>query len=191
MTILWGISDFLFRNGTIFYKSPAIDWIASGNLIWRIPNSGIFSLTIFFIAVFVALRTPFGRYMYSIGSGEKVSKFSGIQVNRWKLMAFLASGIFCGMAGVLLLARTRNGTARMGEGILTDAIAAIVMGGTPLTGGAGGIHRSIIGVLIITVLSNGMNVTGVQLYLQIVIKGIVMMLAVAMTLDRSRIEFVK
>ena len=70
-------------------------------------------------------------------------------------------------------------------------IAAIVMGGTPLTGGAGGVHRSIIGVLIITVLSNGMNVAGVQLYVQIVIKGIVMMLAVAMTLDRSRIEFVK
>ncbi len=191
MTVLFGISDFLFRNGTIFYNSKAIDWIASGNLIWQIPNSGVFSLAIFCIAALVALRTPFGRYMYAIGSGERVARFSGIRVNWWKLAAFLTSGLFSGMAGVLLLARTRNGTARMGEGILTDAIAAIVIGGTPLTGGAGGVHLTIIGVLIITVLSNGMNVAGVQLYVQIVIKGIVMMLAVALTLDRSRIEFVK
>jgi ribose/xylose/arabinose/galactoside ABC-type transport system permease subunit len=191
MTVLWGIADFIFKDGTIFFRNESLTWIASGNLIWKIPNSGIFALAIFGFAVFVSLRTPFGRYLYTIGSGEKVSKFSGILINRCKLLAFLASGFFSGMAGVLLIARTRNGTARMGEGLLLDSIAAIVMGGTPLTGGSGGVHRTILGVLLIAILSNGMNVAGVQLYLQIVIKGTVMMLAVAMTLDRSRIEFVK
>ena len=141
--------------------------------------------------VFLGLKTKFGRYMYAIGGGERVSLLSGIAVKRYKISAFAMSGFFCGLAGVLLVARTSTGTARMGEGLLLESIAAIVMGGTALSGGVGGVHRTIIGVLVIAILSNGLNVIGVHPYMQIIIKGLVVVMAVAMTLDRSKIEFVK
>ena len=112
-------------------------------------------------------------------------------VKRYKISAFAMSGFFCGLAGVLLVARTSTGTARMGEGLLLESIAAIVMGGTALSGGVGGVHRTIIGVLVIAILSNGLNVIGIHPYMQIIIKGLVVVMAVAMTLDRSKIEFVK
>jgi ribose/xylose/arabinose/galactoside ABC-type transport system permease subunit len=191
MMVLEGISTLLSGGENIFFTNGTLNWIASGTLIWRFPNSGIWALAIFGIAIFLGLRTHFGRYMYTIGGGEKVSQLSGIPITRHKLIAFVMSGFFCGMAGVLMVARTRCGTARMGEGLLLESVAAIVMGGTALTGGVGGVHRTIIGVLVIAILGNGLNVIGVHPYLQIVIKGLVVILAVAMTLDRSKIEFIK
>jgi ribose transport system permease protein/putative xylitol transport system permease protein len=81
--------------------------------------------------------------------------------------------------------------AQMGEDLLLQAIAAVVMGGTALTGGVGGVHRTIVGVLVIAVLTNGMNVAGVHKYYQIVITGLVVIAAVTLTLDRSKLAFVK
>jgi ribose transport system permease protein/putative xylitol transport system permease protein len=120
-----------------------------------------------------------------------VADFSGVKVDRYKIGAFVVSGTLCGLAGVLLTARITSATPGMGEGLLLQSIAAIVMGGTALTGGVGGPHRTILGVLVIGVLTNGMNLLGIQSFVQEIILGFVVIFAVALSMDRDKIDVVK
>jgi ribose transport system permease protein/putative xylitol transport system permease protein len=143
------------------------------------------------MTIFIAFRTTFGRYTYALGENERVAELSGVKTDRHKILAFSLSGLLCGIAGALLAARTGTGSVAMGEGLLLPSIAAIVMGGTALTGGVGGPHRTIIGVLVIAVLQNGMNLTGVDPFVQEIILGVVVVAAVAMSIDRRKIEIVK
>jgi ribose transport system permease protein len=103
----------------------------------------------------------------------------------------MLAGLLCGLADVLLTSRIGAGTPRMGEPFLLDSIAAVVIGGTALSGGMGGSHRTIIGVLLITVLSNGMNIVGIHPFVQEIVKDLVVIAAVAITIDRSKFEFTK
>jgi ribose transport system permease protein/putative xylitol transport system permease protein len=178
-------------GANVTFRNADLTWLASGKLIWEIPNSGLLALVIFAVAAFVGARSIFGRSLYAIGAGETTASLSGINVPRTQLAAFILSGTLCGIAGLLLVARTATGTARMGDDLLLDAIAAVVMGGTALSGGSGGVHRTILGVLVISVLKNGLNVAGVSPYVQICITGLIVIIAVTLTLDRSRLAFVK
>ena len=191
MIVIDGIATWIGGGSNIMFRNPDLTWISSGKLIWKIPNSGIWALVIFGIAAFVGVRTKFGRHLYAIGGGERASRLSGINVHRIKFAAFTLSGAICGLAGLLLAARTSTGMAQMGEDLLLKAIAAAVMGGTALTGGVGGVHRTIIGVLMIAVLTNGLNVAGVHKYYQIIVMGLIVIVAVTLTLDRSKLGFVK
>ena len=130
-------------------------------------------------------------YLEKQGENERVADFSGVKVDRYKIGAFVVSGTLCGMAGVLLTARITSATPGMGEGLLLQSIAAIVMGGTALTGGVGGPHRTILGVLVIGVLANGMNLIGIQSFVQDIVLGFVVIIAVAMSMDRRKIDIVK
>ncbi|WP_161532487.1 ABC transporter permease [Bradyrhizobium sp. LCT2] len=191
MTIIGGISTWISGGVNVFFRSPDLTWIASGAMIGRIPNSGILALLIFAVASFVGARSHFGRSLFAIGGGGVTARLSGIDVLRTKAIAFIASGMLCGIAGLLLVARTSTGTARMGDDLLLQAIAAVVMGGTALSGGSGGVYRTLIGVLVIAVLQNGLNIAGVHTYIQIMVTGLIVILAVTITLDRSRLAFIK
>lgn len=191
MAVIGGISTWISGGGNVFFRSPDLTWVASGSMIGRIPNSGILALLIFGVASFVGARSHFGRSLFAIGGGGVTARLSGIDVLRTKAIAFIASGMFCGIAGLLLVARTSTGTARMGDDLLLQAIAAVVMGGTALSGGSGGVHRTLIGVLVIAVLQNGLNIAGVHTYVQIMVTGLIVILSVTITLDRSRLAFIK
>ncbi|WP_128971559.1 ABC transporter permease [Bradyrhizobium tropiciagri] len=191
MTILGGISTWISGGGNVFFQSPNLTWIASGSMIGRIPNSGVWALLIFAVASFVGARSHFGRALFAIGGGGLTARLSGIDVLRIKAIAFVVCGMLCGVAGLLLVARTSTGTSRMGDDLLLQAIAAVVMGGTALSGGAGGVHRTLTGVLVIAVLQNGLNIAGVHTYLQIMVTGLIVVLSVTITLDRSRLAFIK
>jgi ribose/xylose/arabinose/galactoside ABC-type transport system permease subunit len=106
-------------------------------------------------------------------------------------MAFTFTGLLCSLAGVLQISRVESASPHFGAKLLMEAIAAVVIGGTPVSGGVGGIHRTVIGVLVITVLSNGLDVALVHPYFQLIIKGVVMLSAVVLTLDRSMLTLVK
>lgn len=125
------------------------------------------------------------------GDAEKVADLSGVKVDRYKIGVFVLSGLLCGIAGAMLAARISSGQATMGDGFLLPSIAAIVMGGTALTGGVGGPHRTIIGVLVIQVLQNGLNLNGIGSFVQEIILGFVVIGAVWMSLDRDKIDIVK
>ena len=191
MIIISGISTWTAGGANITFRNAELTWLASGKLLWAIPNAGLLALLIFALAAFVGARSHFGRSLFAIGAGGTTARLSGIAVTRAKAIAFVVSGVLCGLAGLLLVARTSTGTARMGDDLLLDAIAAVVMGGTALSGGVGGIHRTLLGVLVISVLKNGLNVIGVDAYVQIIVTGLIVILAVTLTLDRTRLAFVK
>ncbi|MCA9904928.1 MAG: ABC transporter permease [Anaerolineae bacterium] len=156
-----------------------------------IPNAAIITFFVVLIAYVIYNHTVFGREVRAVGGGERVSLLTGIKVDRVKIMVFVISGLLCGLAGLLQSARVYAATAQLGEGLELDVIAAVVVGGTPLTGGVGGITGTVLGAFIITILSNGMNMLGVDPFIQNMVKGVVLVAAVFVTIDRSKIGIIK
>ncbi|WP_066041750.1 ABC transporter permease [Herbiconiux solani] len=165
--------------------------ISQGKLFGEIPLIAIWALILWGIFSFVGQKTRFGRYTFAIGGAEAVSGLAGIPIKRMKLWVMVLSGALAAAAGILLASRVGAATPGMGDRLTLDSIAAVVMGGTALTGGVGGVHRTILGVLVITTLTVGLNTLGVQPYLQQIVQGTVVVLAVALTLDRSKLSVIK
>ena len=191
LSVLDGVGLLITGGSPIPLTNTTFAWFSTGTLLGPLPNIGLWALIIYAIATWVGFRTKFGRYMFAIGGGERVAKLAGVKVDRYKFYAFLVCGMLAGLAGGLMIGRIGAGVPAMGEPLLLDSIAAIVMGGTALSGGVGGPHRTLLGVLVIGVLSNGMNVLGINPYVQMSITGVVVILAVAVTLDRSKITIMK
>jgi ribose transport system permease protein len=156
-----------------------------------IPNAAIIATVIVIITFVIFNYTVFGRQVRAIGGGERVSILTGIKVDRVKIRMFTLLGLLCGLAGLLQSARVYAATAQLGEGLELDVIAAVVVGGTPLTGGVGSIQGTILGAFITTILSNGMNMLGVDPFLQNIVRGTVLIAAVFITIDRSKIGIIK
>ncbi len=135
--------------------------------------------------------TTIGRYMYAIGGGEDLALLSGIPVNRVKVIVFTIAGALYGMGGMLAAAQLGQAQALIGNGRLFSAITAVVVGGTALSGGEGGVLNTLIGVLIISTLANGMVLVGISPYVQQAVQGLLIIVAVALTLDRTRMKIVK
>lgn len=156
-----------------------------------LPNAALIAILATLICYVILTRSVFGREVKAIGGGERVAQLTGINVVRVKIAMFALAGLLFGLAGALQSARTMAATAQLGVGLELDVIAAVVVGGTPLTGGVGGIFGTVLGVLIITILSNGMNMIGVDPYVQNIAKGLVLVLAVFITIDRQKIGVIK
>lgn len=164
---------------------------AYSSVSYGIPHTVMIGLALAVAAWAIFKFTVFGREVLAIGGGERVSILTGIAVTRVKILMFLLLGALCGMAGLLQGARTMAATSQLGLGLELDVIASVVVGGTPLTGGLGSITNTFLGVLIITLLSNGMNMSGVDPYLQNIIKGAVLIVAVFINIDRKKIGIIK
>lgn len=190
MTAFRGIVLYFTKGAPVeIYNDYFLD-VFSGRT-FGIPHSGILVLIAIVIAWIMYNKTVFGREVQAIGGGEKVAKLSGIKIDRVKLKMYVMLGILCGFAGLLQGARVMAATAQLGIGLELDVIAAVVVGGTPLTGGVGSIRGTILGTLIIAVLSNGMNMISVDPYFQDIIKGVVLIAAVYITIDRTKIGIIK
>lgn len=138
-----------------------------------------------FIILWVILhKTPFGRRTYAIGGNEKAALISGIKVPRVKMMIYSLAGLLSALAGAILTSRLNSAQPTAGTSYELDAIAAVVLGGTSLAGGRGRIAGTLIGVLIIGTLNNGLNLLGVSSFFQMVVKGVVILIAVL--LDRKK-----
>jgi ribose transport system permease protein len=188
----------IYRGIILLYTSGAtipiddegfVDAFAARTL--GIPNSVYVALVLLAITFAILNFTVFGREVRAVGGGERVSVLTGIRVDRAKILMFVLMGVLCGMAGVLHGAWSMAATAQVGEGLELDVIAAVVVGGTPLTGGMGSVQRTVLGSLIIVILSNGMNMIGVDPYLQNIVKGAVLIAAVFVTIDRKKIGVIK
>ena len=126
-----------------------------------------------------------------IGGNEDLARLSGVPVNRYKVMLFTFAGLCSGLAGVLIAARTGYGTANVGTGTLFQVVTSVVVGGTALTGGTGGVLQTLVGVLFVTTLSNGMILMGIHPYIQQAVQGLLIIVAVALTMDRARVPIIK
>ncbi len=159
--------------------------------IFNVPNIFIIALIVFMISFIVAKYTVFGRNIRAIGGEERVSRLSGIRISRMKLLLYLFAGFYSGLGGVIMASRLGAGTPLLGSGLELDVIAAVVLGGTPLTGGIGSVQGTIIGSLIMITLGNGLNIMGVSSYAQMIVKGIFLVIAVAISFDREKIGIIK
>ena len=157
------------------------------------PNVAIVALVCLILAYILQTYTRFGRYSFVIGGGEDLARLSRIPVDRYKTLVFVFSGALAGLAGVMELARIGLGHVDIGLGQMFAAITAVVIGGTPLSGGRGGVLQSMIGVLILVVLANGMIFVGISPYIQKSVQGAIILCAmlVATWHLRSRLRVVK
>lgn len=157
--------------------------LGRGNF-YRVPIPAILLLLIFAGFYFLLNKTTFGRAVYATGSNWKCAKLAGIDIHKTKIIVYAISGFMSALSGLILLSRLGSAQPQLGDGFELDAIAAVALGGTSMSGGRGKIYGTLIGVLIIAVLNNGLNILGVSSYYQDVIKGFVILIAVLS--DRKR-----
>ena len=148
-------------------------WTVAG-----IPVCALIMVACFAIGSFILNKSYLGRYFYAIGGNEEASKLSGILVNKMKYLIYALSGLFAGLAGIVLLSRSGSAQTTVGKGLEFDVITCVVLGGVSVNGGIGRISGVVAGVLIIGSLTNGMILMNVSEYTQMVVKGIVLALAV-------------
>lgn len=164
-------------------------WITSQ--AFGLPNVIFIGLLVLAAAHVVQAHTRFGRYSAAIGAGEPAAYASGVKVGRQKIFAFVLSATFAAVAGVVLAGRLASGSPTLAAELLLPSIAAVVVGGTAITGGVGSIWRTLVGALIISVVRIGMTFLGVNIFAQNIVFGAVLIGAVAITIDRTKIPIVK
>jgi ribose transport system permease protein len=191
LSIFTGLAWEILQGRALRFDSIAFEDLAIGQFVPHLPNIFLFAIGAWAVMVFVNFKTRFGRYIFIIGGGEAVARTAGIPVRRYKIYAFALSGAMAGLAGALAVARLGAAGPTLGSDLLLNSLAAIVVGGTSLSGGVGGVHRTLIGVLIIALLDNGLNLMGVNQYAQMVIKGAVVILAVLIGQDRGKTSVMK
>jgi ribose/xylose/arabinose/galactoside ABC-type transport system permease subunit len=185
MTIFQGIAYLITENQSIFNLPPQFKVIGQGFML-GIPNTFIIALIVFALTYFFLNYTYYGRYIYAVGSNFQASQLSGINVKYIKVLAFATGGLIIGIGTILLLSRTGSANATFASGTEFNAITAAVLGGISLKGGEGKIGGVFIGVLILGVLSNGMQLIGFDLNAQYIAKGTLLLLAIGFdTYQRS------
>ena len=150
------------------------------------PIPTVIAVIAFVLAHVVLTRTRFGRYVYAMGSNEEAAVLSGINVANYKMLVYVASGLFAGLAGVILTARVISGQPTLGEVQELYSIAAVVIGGGRISGGVGGIGTTLMGVLVLGILGNGLNLVQVSSYIQNIVIGAIIVGAVWIDLARER-----
>ncbi|MBP3039194.1 ribose ABC transporter permease RbsC [Bacillaceae bacterium Marseille-Q3522] len=183
----------VFRGLTLVYTEGNPITGLSDNLAFQLFGRGYFlgipvpaiTMVLAFAILYVILhKTAFGRKTYAIGGNEKAALISGIKVDKVKVMIYALAGLLSALAGAILTSRLDSAQPTAGNAYELDAIAAVVLGGTSLAGGRGKIFGTLIGALIIGTLNNGLNILGVSSFYQMVVKGIVIIIAVL--LDRKK-----
>lgn len=143
-----------------------------------LPVPIVILIVVYAVVYFVLNRTTFGSYVYAIGGNQEAARLSGVRVRLVKAATYAISGLLAGLTGVILTGRLGSAQPNLGSGDELDAIAAVVLGGTSLAGGRGGIIGTLVGALIIGILSNGLNLLNVNAYYQPVAKGVVILIAI-------------
>jgi ribose/xylose/arabinose/galactoside ABC-type transport system permease subunit len=143
-----------------------------------IPPAAIIMLLLFAVFAFVSRKTAFGRSVYAIGGNPQAAFLSGISVSRIRVMLFAIAGAMAAVSGILLLSRLGSGNATAASGLEFDVIAAVVVGGTALSGGRGSMLGTLLGVLVITLIGNGLVLLGINPFFQQVVRGLIIVVAV-------------
>jgi len=191
LSVLSGLALTVLDGSPVSFFSDSVSWLSTGRLVPDVQNAGLIALVVWAVLFLVGTRTRFGLYVTAIGGGERVAGLAGLHVRRLKVAVFALSGTTAALAGIVSIGQLGSGGPTLGSSFLLDSLAAIVVGGTSLAGGFGGVHRTLLGVLIITVLANGLNQVGMGEYLQQVIKGAVVVVAVLFTTASRREGIVK
>lgn len=190
MTVFRGLT-LIFSNGKPIsgvtrgedFSAAFLTFVGKGTIL-GVPTPVWILIIVFIVLYFLLNNTTYGRKIYSTGSNEKAAALAGINTIRTKMSVYAISGFMSALAGIILLSRLGSAQPTLGSGYELDAIAAGALGGISLSGGRGKITGTLIGILIIAVLNNGLNIIGVSSYYQDVIKGLVILIAVLSDKER-------
>jgi ribose/xylose/arabinose/galactoside ABC-type transport system permease subunit len=190
MTVARGLT-FIYSGGQPISGLPqGFLFIGKGNLelasVLVVPLPALVLAVCFVVGHCLLGNTPFGRHVYAVGGTEYAATVSGIHAGRVKVVVYTLCGFLAGVASIILTARVAVGLPQAGQGYELDAIAAVVIGGTSLAGGRGRLWGTLVGVLILGVLSNGLDLLGVGSFYQQVTKGLIILAAVLMDAGRSK-----
>lgn len=179
MTIGRGLALILSKGRPVSNLSDAFNFIGGG-VVWGIPFPIIVLIVAFAVCSIVLKKTILGRYIYAVGGNEQAAKASGIRVNKVKMAVYTICGGLAALAGILLTSRINTGQPNAGAGFELDAIAAAIIGGTSTSGGTGTMTGTLIGALLIGVISNGLDLLNVTSYYQQVVMGAIIIGAVVL-----------
>jgi ribose transport system permease protein len=188
--ILWGLAVFVSRGQTVALLDMRIQVIVTGTF-FGIPILAIIAVVLAVLLQIVQARTQFGRYLYAIGGDEVLAKQAGVNIDRLKIAVFTLAGLFYGLSALLLCIRLGSSQAITGNNLLFPAVTAVAVGGVALTGGIGGARNAVLGALIVTALNDGLILMHVNPYAQDAVNGAVLVAAVALTIDRKKLGFIK
>ncbi|MBO6895482.1 MAG: ABC transporter permease [Roseibium sp.] len=193
MLILKGLSLVISDTRPIYFNdTPGFDQISRGSLIGDIfpalpiPNGVLILFIVALAAAYILGRTVLGRYTFALGSNEEAVRLSGVNTDFWKMSVYSLAGAICGIAGILIASRLNSAQPALGLGYELEAIAAVVIGGTSLSGGRGTVLGTLIGALIMAVLTNGLRVLSVAQEWQTVVTGAIIILAVYADMVRKK-----
>ena len=193
MMLLKGLSLVISGTRPIYFNdTPGFSAISQDSLIGvlvpslPIPNAVLILFLVSIAASLVLRRTALGRYCFALGSNEEAVRLSGVNVDAWKIAIYALNGAICGVAGLLIASRLNSAQPALGQGYELEAIAAVVIGGTSLSGGSGTILGTIIGAFIMSVLTNGLRILSVAQEWQTVVTGVIIILAVYTDILRRR-----
>ncbi len=185
MMLLKGLALVISGTKPIYFNdTPEFPYISQESLIGLlipslpIPNAVLILFIVAVVSSLILNRTVLGRYTFALGSNEEAVRLSGVNVDAWKIAIYSLNGAICGIAGLLIASRLNSAQPALGQGYELDAIAAVVIGGTSLSGGTGTILGTIIGAFIMSVLTNGLRIMSVAQEWQTVVTGVIIILAV-------------
>ncbi|MGO4625113.1 ABC transporter permease [Ensifer sp. 2TAB8] len=158
---------------------------------WGVPNELLIAAGLVALCLFIERRTTLGRVLKAVGAGELAAAASGLDVARYKILAFAISGALASIAGLLFAVKLSGGAPTIANGFLLPAIVAVLVGGTPLTGGVGGVMNTVVGTLIVAVIRSSMLYFEIDATRQQIVFGVVLIIAIALTIDRAKLRTVK
>jgi ribose/xylose/arabinose/galactoside ABC-type transport system permease subunit len=185
-----GIAVMVGRGNSVKMLDQRFQLITNGDT-FGLPNGFLIALALFLALWTMETRTRFGRYMYAIGGDEALARQAGIHVSRIKVLVFTLTGAIYGFAAIVLSSRLAASNPRIGTGQLFPAMTAVAVGGVSLSGGVGGALNAVFGTLIVVALNDGMVLMKLSPYVQNAVNGIVLIVAVALTIDRRKIGIIK
>ena len=185
-----GLATTVLGGFTARVSDQSVRFLSLGRVL-GLPVAAWIALGAVLLSLLIQERTRLGRWLYAIGTDEITARHAGIPTEKTRVMAFTIAGLFYGLAGVLSVAQFGQGHALISQGRLFTTVTAVVVGGTALSGGVGSVLNSVIGVFIVTILANGMILMGVAPYVQQGVQGLLIIVAVTLALDRSRLDVVK
>ena len=188
-------TQFMVAGATLIYTGGQHVWVweptafyenISGGYLWGIPNPIFIFLILTFATQIMLLKTPFGRFVYALGNNDEATRLMGVKTNLIRMATYVFSGFTAALAGIVLASRVKNLDPTAGLGYEFQALTAVVLGGTKTNGGEGRIMNTLAGVLTLGIISNSMTLLNISYNMQLLIRGLILLLAVAIDAKRNQ-----
>jgi len=189
-TVVEGAAQIISGGYTRIITDQAFRAVST-TMIFGLPSIFYWGITVWLITIFVTMATPFGRQIYAVGSNLVGARLAGINLMKVRILVFMICSLLAGISGILYASQIQGAHMQVGVLDMIPLFASVVVGGTALTGGVGGVHRTLLGVLIIRWLDSGLSMLAIDLNIRMIIFGVIAIVMAILTIDRKRIKIVK